>query len=119
MKVSDENPQDFLTELPRLALEAYPDFQARAAAGGRPAVNAENRAQERTRRVREAFINAMPIKTKRFLKAQPEDMASEELCTKVSSRLILDRLEDDDTANYSFAESFVCIQMRMRVFVDA
>ena len=100
MKVSDESPQDFLTELQRLALEAYPDIQARAAAGGRPAVNAENRAQERTRRVREAFINGMPIKMKRFLMTQPEDMAIDELCTKVSSRLIVDRLypEDDDTA---------------------
>ena len=100
MNVSDESPQDFLTELQRLALEAYPDIQARAAAGGRPAVNAENRAQERNRRVREAFINGRPIKMKRFLMTQPEDMAIEELCTKVSSRLIVDRLypEDDDTA---------------------
>ena len=85
MKASDESPQDFLTELQRLALEAYPDIQARAAAGGRPAVNAEDRAQERNRRVREAFINGMPIKMKRFLMTQPEDMAIEELCTKASS----------------------------------
>ena len=93
MKVSDESPQDFLTELQRLALEAYPDIQARAAGGGRPAVNAENRAHERTRR-------SMHIKMKRFLMTQPEDMAIDELCTKVSSRLIVDRLypEDDDTA---------------------
>ena len=100
MKISDESPQDFLTELRRFALEAYPDIQARPAAGGRPAVNAENRAQERTRRVREAFINGMPTKMKRYLMTQPEDMAIEELCTKVSSRLIVDRLypEDDDTA---------------------
>ena len=95
MKVSDESPQDFLTELQRLALEAYPDIQVRAAAGGRPAVNAENRAQERSRRVREAFINGMPIKMKRFLMTQPEDMAINELCIKVSSRLIVDR---NDTA---------------------
>ena len=72
MKVSDENPQDFLAEIPRLALEAYPDIQTRAAAGERPAVNAKNRAQERTHRVREAFVNGMPIKTKRFLKPNPK-----------------------------------------------
>ena len=100
MNVSEESPQYFLTELQRLALEAYPDIQARAAAGGGPAVNVENRAQERTRRVREAFINGMPIKMKRFLITQPEDMTIEELCTKVSRRLIVDRFypEDDDTA---------------------
>ena len=100
MKVSDKSPQDFFTELQSLALEAYPNIQARAAAGGRPAVNAENRAQERTRRVREAFIIGMPFKMKRFLTTQPEDMAIDELCTKDSSRLIVDRLhpEDDDTA---------------------
>ena len=100
MKASDESPQKFLTELQRLALEAYHDIQARAAAGGRPAVITEDRAQERNRRVREAFINGMPIEMKRFLMTQPEDMAIKELCTKASSRLIVDRLypEDDDTA---------------------
>ena len=100
MKVSDESPQDFLTELQRLALEAYPNVQARAAQGGRPQVHAEDRAQERTRRVREAFINGMPIKMKRFLMTQPDEMPIEELCTKASSRMIVDRLypEDDDTA---------------------
>ena len=45
MKVSDESPQEFLTELQRLALKAYPDIQARAAAGGRHAVNAEKDVQ--------------------------------------------------------------------------
>ena len=56
-----------------MALEAYPNVAARAAAGGRPAILAEDRAQERNRRVREA---------------------------KASSRMIVDRLypEDDDTA---------------------
>ena len=46
MEVSQESAQDFLTELQRLALEAYPNVVARAAAGGRPAVVAEHRAQE-------------------------------------------------------------------------
>ena len=77
MKASDESAQDFLTELQRLALEAYPDVAARLAAGGRPAVVAENRAQERTRRVKEAFINGMPTKIKRFLLTQPEEMTVE------------------------------------------
>ena len=45
--------QDFLTDLQRLALEAYLDNAARSAAGGIPIVVAENKAQEHTRRVRE------------------------------------------------------------------
>ena len=100
MKASEESAQDFLTELQRFALEAYPNVAARAAAAGRPAVVAEDRAQERTRRVREAFINGMPIKLKRFLMTQPDETPIEELCAKASSRMIVDRLypEDDDTA---------------------
>ena len=100
MKPAEESAQDFLTELQRLALEAYPNVAHRAAAGGRPAVAAEDRAQERTRRVREAFINGMPIKLKRFLMTQPDETTIEDLCAKASSRMIVDRLypEDEDTA---------------------
>ena len=100
LKSSEESAQDFLTDLQRLAFEAYPNVVARAAAGGRPAVAAENRALERARRVREAFINGMPIKLRRFLMTQPEDTTIEDLCAKAASRMIVDRLypEDDDTA---------------------
>ena len=100
MKPSEESAQDCLTELQRLALEAYPNVVARAAAEGRPAVAAGDRAQERTRRVRESFINGMPIKLKRFLMTQPDETPIEELCAKTSCRMIVDRLypEDDDTA---------------------
>ena len=117
MKLSDESPQNFLTELQRLALEAYPDIQARAAAGGRPAVNAEKRAQERIGRVRDAFINGMPIKMKRFLMTQPEDMALDELCTKVSSCLIVDRLypEDDETA-FNEVSNFSTKQLQTGIY---
>ena len=100
MKPSEESAQDFLTDLQRLALEAYPNVVARAAAAGRPAVAAENRQLERNRRVREAFINGMPIKLKRFLMTQPDDTTIEDLCTKAASRMIVDKLypEDDDSA---------------------
>ena len=100
MKVSEESSQDFLTELQRLALEAYPNIVARAAAGGRPAVNAEDRAQERTRRVKEAFVNGIPIKIRRFLLTLPDETTVEDLCAKAASRIIVDRLypEDDDSA---------------------
>ena len=100
LKPSEESAQDFLTDLQRLALEAYPNVVARAAAAGRPAVAAEDRALERARRVREAFINGMPLKLRRFLLTQPEETTIEDLCAKASSRMIVDRLypEDDDTA---------------------
>ena len=52
IKPSEESTQDFLTNLQRLALEAFPDIAARAATGRRPAVAAKNRAHERARRVR-------------------------------------------------------------------
>ena len=99
LKSSEESAQDFLTYLQRLALEAYPNV-ARAAAGGRPAVAAEDGALERARRIREAFINGMPIKLRRFLMTQPEDTTIQDLCAKAASRMIVDRLypEDDDTA---------------------
>ena len=95
-KTSEESTQDFLTDLQRLALEAYPDIAARADAGGRIAVVAENRAQERTRQVREAVINGMPIKLRRFLMTQPEDTTIDDLCAKAASRMIVDRLYPDD-----------------------
>ena len=100
LQPSEESVQDFLTELQRLALEAYPDIQARAAAGGRPAVVPENRANERTRRVKVNFINGMPIKLGRFLLTQPEDSTVDERCAKAASRMIVDRLypEEDDSA---------------------
>ena len=81
MKPTDESDQDFLTELQRLALAAYPDNQHRPAEGGRPAVAAEDRANERTRRVREYFINGMPIKLRRFLLTQPEDTPVQDMCS--------------------------------------
>ena len=100
LKSSEESAQDFLTDLQRLALEAHTYVVARAAAGGRPAVAAENRALERARQVREAFINGMPIKLRRSLMTQPEDTTIEDLCAKAGSRMIVDRFypEDDDTA---------------------
>ena len=100
LKSSEESVQDFLTDLQRLALEACLNVVARAAAGGRHAVAAEDRALERARRVREAFINGMPIKLRTFLMTQPEDTTIQDLCAKAASRMIVDHLcpEDDDTA---------------------
>ena len=61
-----ETPEDFIVDLQRLALRAFPDI---AAVGG---ANAVNRADKRTRRVKEASIQGMPLKFKRkLLKEDP------------------------------------------------
>ncbi|MEL7079647.1 MAG: DUF1759 domain-containing protein [Cyanobacteria bacterium J06582_2] len=99
MNKSEESAQDFLTDLQRLALEAFPDVLPRAAAAGRPAVVAENRLQERNRRVREAFINGMPVKMKRYLMTLPEDTTIDDLCAKAASRMIVDLLYPDEDDN--------------------
>ena len=100
LKPAEESAQDFLTDLQRLALEAFPNIAARPAAGGRPQVLAEDRAHERARRVRESFIQGMPIKLRRFLMTLPEETTIDDLCAKAASRMIVDRLypEDDDSA---------------------
>ena len=51
-----ESPEDYIVDLQKLALKA---FQNIAAVGGAPAID---RGDERTRRVKEAFIQGMPIK---------------------------------------------------------
>ena len=103
-KPEEETASDFLTELQRLAGESFPDVAAVAAAGGRPAVPAENRANERTRRVREAFINGLPNKLKRYLLTQPDNMPVDELCEKVSRRNVLDKLYPEDDPDTAFNE---------------
>ena len=75
-----------------------------AAAGGPPAVPAENRANERTRRVREAFINGPPNKLKRYLLTQPQHMPVGQLCEKVSRRNVLDRLYPENDPDTAFNE---------------
>ena len=84
----------------KLALEAYPNVAACAVAGGRAAVLQEDRAQERNRRVREAFFSEMSTNLKRFLLTQPDDTPIENLRAKAPSRMIVDRIypDDDDTA---------------------
>ena len=101
----------------RLALEAYLNMEARAAAGSNPIMLAENREQERNRRVCEAFMNGMPLKPERFILTQPEDATIDDLRSKTGSRVIVDRLhlEDDDAAlneirGASSKESFAGIE---------
>ena len=53
-KPYEETMSDFFTHLQRLATTSFPDVAAVAAHYGRAAVASEDRAKERTRRVREA-----------------------------------------------------------------
>ena len=75
-----------------------------AAAGGQPAVPAENRANERTRRVREAFIDGPPNKLKRYLLTQPHNIPVGELCEKLSRRNVLDKLYPENDPDTAFNE---------------
>ena len=77
-----EGAQHFLTDLQRMSLEAYPNVEARNAENGRPAFNAENRANERNRRVQKDFNNGVLIKLSRVLLTQPDDTTNEELSFK-------------------------------------
>ena len=69
----------------RLATESFPQVAAVAAQHGRAAVAAEDRANERMRRVREAFINGLPNKLKPYLITQPDKMPVDEMCEKVTA----------------------------------
>ena len=95
---SKETVQDYLTELQRLANVAFLNIASRATAGGLPAIAAEDRANDRTRRVKEAFINGMPNKLKKYLLTLPEATPVEQHCEKASKRLMLgDQYPEDDS----------------------
>ena len=76
-----EEPDDFLTDLQRLAVVAIPDT---AAAGGNPAVD---RTDERTRRIRHQFIQGMPYKLKKVLLREPDGTNTDEMCRIVKLRI--------------------------------
>ena len=72
-----EEPDDYLTDLQRLALVAIPD-------GVGPNVD---RTDERTRRVRHQFIEGMPYKLKKVLLREPDGTNTDALCQIVKRRL--------------------------------
>ena len=88
-KPDEETSSDFLTDLQRLATESFPDVAAMTAHHDRATVAADDRANERIRRVREAFINGLPNKLKRYLLTRPDNMPVDKLCEKVSRRQTL------------------------------
>ena len=70
-----EEPDDFLTDLQRLAAVAIPSTAT------------VDRADERTRRVRHQFIEGMPYKLKKVLLREPDNTNTEELCRIVKLRI--------------------------------
>lgn len=95
-----DQAQDAAFQARAVANQARAQADAAAAARPPPAV-AENRALERERRVREAFINGMPTKTKRYLLTVSERLTADQLCEKVSKRLMIDDIyPDDDTSAF-------------------
>jgi hypothetical protein len=78
---SKENVEDYLTELNRLAALAYPEL-----------LHGDDRAAERTSRIRETFIEGMPNRIKRSLYQAPEADGPEELCERAARKLLLDSI---------------------------
>ena len=74
---SKETAQDFLVAIQRLADLAFPD---NAAAG-------VNRAQERTDRIEEKFIQAMPLNYKRKLLKAPAAETVDKLCDRIKTEM--------------------------------
>ena len=75
--LSRENPEDYLKDLTRLANLAFAN-----PTGG-------DRSQERTRRIRDAFISGIPSQLRIKLLMELDTKTVQELCTFVSKRLAL------------------------------
>ena len=88
-----EQPDDFLTDLQRLANLAIVDD---AGAG-------INRADERTRRVRERFIQGMPFKYKKVLLRELDNVGVADLCSIVKRRLRIDQMYPESSHNTAFS----------------
>ena len=87
-----ESPEDYIVDLQRLALRAFPNIPA-GAGGAPPAID---RADERTRRVKEAFIQGMPIKYKKKLLKEPPERTVDDLGRIITKELwILSTYPDD------------------------
>ena len=84
--LSRATPEDYLTDLTRLANLAFPN-----PTGG-------DELQERTRRIRDAFISGMPSQIRLKLLMEPDTKTVQELCTFVSKRLALKGILPDEEA---------------------
>ena len=89
--MSKETPEDFLTDLTKLANFAF------ANSGG------VDRSGERSRRIRDAFIAGMPTQLRLKLLMRPDTDTVDTLCTQVSKRLVLKSiLPDKDSISTAF-----------------
>ena len=93
---SKETAEDFLVAIQRLADLAFPD---NAAAG-------VNRAQERTDRIKEKFIQGMPLKYKRKLLKAPAAETVDQLCDRIKTEMWV----SDTYPETSYPASFNALQ---------
>ena len=84
-----EDADDFLTDLQRLAELSIVDVPASTG------VAAIDRSDERTRKVREQFIQGMPFKYKKALLKEDEDSNVTDLCKIIKRRLRADKLQPE------------------------
>ena len=85
-----ETPEDYLTDLMKLANIAFPSTTG---------AGAVDRSGERTRRIRDAFIAGMPTQIRLKLLLRPDTDTVDNLCSQVSKRLVLKSILPDDEAN--------------------
>ena len=83
---SKATPEDFLTDITRLAKKAFAD------SGG------NDYSAERTRRIRDAFLSGMHTHIRLKLLMQPETTTVNDLCASVSKRLTLISILPDEDA---------------------
>ena len=86
---------------------AFPNIAARAGAGGLPAIAAEDRANDRIRRIKEAFIKGYAKQTLKICQTNltlPEATPVEQHCEKASKRLMLDDQYPEDDSESAFNE---------------
>ena len=86
-----ESPEDYIVELQRLALRAFPNV----AAGAHGA--AIDCADERTPRVKEVFIQGMPIKVKSNFLKEPQERTVQELGRQIKRELWIMNAYPDDS----------------------
>ena len=85
-----ESPEDYIVDLQNLAAKAFPNIPAAQGVGG------VNRADERTRRVKEAFIQGMPLKFKRKLLKEPPERTVDELGRVITKEMWILKTYPDD-----------------------
>ena len=93
-----ESAEDYIVDLQKLAQKAFPNIPATAAA------LEVDRAGERTRRVREAFIQGMPIKYKKKLLKEPPERTVDELGRIVTRELWIQKAYPEEAYPGAFQQ---------------